>query len=95
LLPRSSTGSANYDPVLTVMQLGTGQPSTILGGVQELVASRMYPLATLVFFASVAVPMLSYSASPSCCSQRKPGAAGGCATGPGCITSCVSAAVGE
>ena len=49
---------ANYYPVLTVLQLGAGAPSTILGGVRELIASRMYPLAALVFFASVAVPML-------------------------------------
>ena len=49
---------ANYFPVLTVMQLGAGAPSTILGGVSELLASHMYPLAALVFFASVAVPML-------------------------------------
>ncbi len=49
---------ANYFPVLTVVQLGSGAPSTILGGVEELLASRMYPLAALVFFASVAVPML-------------------------------------
>jgi paraquat-inducible protein A len=49
---------ANYYPVLTVMQLGAGSPSTILGGVEELIASGMYPLAALVFFASVAVPML-------------------------------------
>ena len=49
---------ANTYPVLTVMQLGAGQPSTILGGVEELYASRMYPLAALVFCASVAVPML-------------------------------------
>jgi paraquat-inducible protein A len=49
---------ANYFPVLTVMQLGAGSPSTIIGGVEELVASRMYPLAALVFFASIAVPMM-------------------------------------
>ena len=49
---------ANYYPVLTVMQLGAGSPSTILGGVVELVQSHMYPLAALVFFASIAVPML-------------------------------------
>jgi paraquat-inducible protein A len=49
---------ANYFPVLTVMQLGAGSPSTIIGGVEELVSSRMYPLAALVFFASIAVPML-------------------------------------
>lgn len=49
---------ANYYPVLTVVQLGAGTPSTIIGGVEELIASRMYPLAALVFFASIAVPML-------------------------------------
>ncbi|MGD0103595.1 MAG: PqiA/YebS family transporter subunit [Rhodopila sp.] len=49
---------ANVYPVLTVMQLGAGEPSTILGGVRELIQSRMYPLAALVFFASIAVPML-------------------------------------
>jgi paraquat-inducible protein A len=49
---------ANLFPVLTVMQLGAGMPSTILGGVRELVETRMYPLAALVFLASVAVPML-------------------------------------
>lgn len=49
---------ANYYPVLTVMQLGAGTPSTILGGVEELLSAGMYPLAALVFFASIAVPML-------------------------------------
>jgi paraquat-inducible protein A len=49
---------ANLYPVLTVMQLGAGEPSTILGGVRELIQTRMYPLAALVFFASIAVPML-------------------------------------
>ena len=49
---------ANLYPVLTVMQLGAGEPSTILGGVRELISSGMYPLAALVFFASIAVPML-------------------------------------
>ena len=48
---------ANVYPVLTVIQLGAGQPSTILGGVEELLDSKMYPLALLVFFASVMVPM--------------------------------------
>ncbi len=48
---------ANAYPVLTVIQLGAGEPSTILGGVEELLSSGMYPLALLVFFASVLVPM--------------------------------------
>jgi paraquat-inducible protein A len=43
--------------VLTVIQLGSGEPSTIMGGVEELVSSKMYPLALLVFFASVLVPL--------------------------------------
>ena len=49
---------ANYFPVLTVVQLGAGQPSTIIGGVEELIVTREYPLAALVFFASIAVPVL-------------------------------------
>jgi paraquat-inducible protein A len=49
---------ANYYPVLSVVQLGAGQPSTILGGVEELVTAGQYPLALLVFFASIAVPVL-------------------------------------
>jgi paraquat-inducible protein A len=49
---------ANYYPVLSVVQLGAGQPSTILGGVEELVRAGQYPLALLVFFASIAVPVL-------------------------------------
>lgn len=49
---------ANLYPVLTVVQLGAGSPSTIMGGVEELIGSGMYPLAALVFVASVAVPML-------------------------------------
>ena len=48
---------ANYYPVLTVIQAGAGAPSTILGGVEELLASEMYPLALLVFFASILVPI--------------------------------------
>ncbi len=48
---------ANYYPVLSVIQAGAGAPSTILGGVEELLASQMYPLALLVFFASILVPV--------------------------------------
>lgn len=49
---------ANTYPVLTVVRFGAGQPSTILGGVRELIQIGMWPLAALVFFASVAVPVL-------------------------------------
>ena len=49
---------ANTLPVLTVIRLGQGAPSTILGGVEELGSAGMWPLAALVFVASIAVPML-------------------------------------
>jgi paraquat-inducible protein A len=49
---------ANIFPVLTVIRLGRGQPSTILGGVGELMASNDWPLAAIVFVASVAVPLV-------------------------------------
>jgi paraquat-inducible protein A len=49
---------ANLLPVLTVIQLGSGSPSTILGGARELLGAGMWPLALLVFLASVAVPCL-------------------------------------
>jgi len=49
---------ANYYPVLQLIQLGSGAPSTILGGVVELVDAGLLGLAALVFFASVAVPMM-------------------------------------
>ncbi len=49
---------ANIYPVLTVVQLGAGAPSTILGGVEELLSGGLYPLAALVFFASILVPVM-------------------------------------
>ncbi len=49
---------ANTLPVLTYIRLGRGEPSTILGGVRQLIEARMWPLAALVFFASITVPVL-------------------------------------
>lgn len=49
---------ANVYPVMTVVQMGSGMPSTILGGVEELLDAKMYPLAAIVFIASIMVPML-------------------------------------
>ena len=49
---------ANYYPVLTVIRFGSGEPSTIIGGVEELIGAGMWPLAALVFFASIVVPGL-------------------------------------
>jgi paraquat-inducible protein A len=49
---------ANAYPFLTVIRFGSGQPSTILQGVRELMAMGEWPLALLVFFASITVPVL-------------------------------------
>ncbi|MCK8783092.1 PqiA/YebS family transporter subunit [Roseomonas sp. NAR14] len=49
---------ANYYPVMNVITLGQGGPHTILGGVEEFIESGFWPLALIVFLASVAVPML-------------------------------------
>lgn len=49
---------ANLLPVMTVVNFGQGAPSTILGGVGELAEAGLWPLALLVFVASVAVPVL-------------------------------------
>ncbi len=47
---------ANIYPVMTVRQLGQGEPSTILGGVAHLAEAGMWGLAFIIFFASVVVP---------------------------------------
>ncbi|MGI4746962.1 MAG: paraquat-inducible protein A [Janthinobacterium lividum] len=49
---------ANLYPVMTIVQLGRGGGHTILAGVRELYEAHMLPLALLVFFASITVPVL-------------------------------------
>ena len=49
---------ANILPVMTVKKLGKGGPTTILNGVQELMAAHLFPLALLVLLASVVVPLM-------------------------------------
>lgn len=49
---------ANLLPVMSVVMLGQGEPSTILSGVQQLIAAGMWPLALIVFVASIFVPIL-------------------------------------
>lgn len=49
---------ANLYPVLTVTKLGYVTPSTILGGVRDLIDLGEWPLAALVFFASIVVPVM-------------------------------------
>ncbi len=49
---------ANVFPVMTVISFGKGAPDTILSGVKHLIEGGMFPLALLVFFASITVPVL-------------------------------------
>ncbi len=47
---------ANLLPIMTVNSLGQGDPSTIMAGVIQLVQHGMYPIAAVVFIASILVP---------------------------------------
>ncbi|NNA69509.1 paraquat-inducible protein A [Pseudomonas gessardii] len=47
---------ANLLPIMTVNSLGQGAPSTIMAGVIELVQHGMFPIAAVVFVASILVP---------------------------------------
>ena len=49
---------ANVLPIMTVISMGHGEPDTILSGVRVLIAGGLWPLALLVFFASIVVPVL-------------------------------------
>jgi len=49
---------ANVLPVMTVISFGEGEADTILSGVKALIAAGMLPVALLVFFASITVPVL-------------------------------------
>ncbi len=48
---------ANIYPVMTVSKLGQGEPNTILSGVVALIEAGMWPLALIVFIASIIVPV--------------------------------------
>jgi paraquat-inducible protein A len=47
---------ANLLPIMTTTQLGTPEDSTILGGVVLLIHHGSYPIAAVIFIASVMVP---------------------------------------
>lgn len=49
---------ANVLPVLTLVSLGHRQSNTIITGVLELIRNRLWPLALIVFLASIVVPLL-------------------------------------
>ena len=47
---------ANLLPIMTINSFGKGAPSTIMGGVIELIRYDMLPIAAVVFVASILVP---------------------------------------
>ena len=49
---------ANTFPIMTFVYLGEGQPETILSGVMHLLAEGLWPLALLIFIASIFIPIL-------------------------------------
>jgi paraquat-inducible protein A len=49
---------ANLFPMLTITRFGRTEPYTILGGVRDLAAAGLWPLALLVLAASIIVPVL-------------------------------------
>lgn len=48
---------ANVLPIMTTFQLGRAEESTILGGVVFLIHHGSYPIAAVIFIASVMVPI--------------------------------------
>ncbi|WP_226876524.1 paraquat-inducible protein A [Microbulbifer hainanensis] len=49
---------ANILPVMTVIYLGSGEPSTIISGVMQLYHAGLWGIALIVFVASIAVPVM-------------------------------------
>jgi paraquat-inducible protein A len=49
---------ANVYPVMVITSLGSTQPFTIFAGIMELLNAGLWPLALLVFFASITIPLM-------------------------------------
>jgi paraquat-inducible protein A len=49
---------ANLYPVFTIISFGRGNTSTIIGGVRQLMESGDWPLAVIIFVASIVVPLI-------------------------------------
>ncbi|MBF0159934.1 MAG: paraquat-inducible protein A [Magnetococcales bacterium] len=74
---------ANLLPIMTVQRFGQGSPDTIVSGVIRLLEGGLWPLALLVFFASIVVPLLkliglavlllSVQRRWSCCARQRAG----------------------
>jgi len=51
---------ANIYPMLITQQFGVRQESTIIGGVLQLWEHGSYPIAAIIFFASIMIPILKF-----------------------------------
>jgi len=49
---------ANLYPIMVVYQLGIGEEATILSGIGEFINHGLYPIAVIIFTASIIVPLL-------------------------------------
>jgi paraquat-inducible protein A len=49
---------ANLLPVLTLVQVGSREQNTIMSGVLELIRNDLWPLAVIVFVASIVLPLM-------------------------------------
>ena len=47
-----------FRSILSIVRFGRAEPSTIFSGVRELVEGGLWPLAIIVFLASIAVPLI-------------------------------------
>ena len=62
---------ANLWPIMIVTQLGVTEPSTILGGVAIFWQMEAYPVASIIFIASVLIPGLKLVALAWLCALTK------------------------
>ncbi|MGL1956647.1 MAG: paraquat-inducible protein A [Colwellia sp.] len=49
---------ANLYPIMIVYSMGFGEPSTILSGIGQFVDLGLYPIAVIIFTASIIVPLV-------------------------------------
>lgn len=49
---------ANLYPIMVIYSLGIGDPSTILSGIGQFIDQGLYPIAIIIFTASIIVPLL-------------------------------------
>ncbi len=49
---------ANIYPIMIIYSMGIGEPNTILSGIGEFIEQGLYPIAIIIFTASIIVPLL-------------------------------------